>query len=356
MMKNTITSFLNLVDSILFHIFQSNDLHLKLDLLLFASSNSANEDNSDEGGPSNPQAGESSNPQADGPSNTEGDNIGGQNPPQAPLEDAMSEAGDDAGYRSDSVEPHARYDNEHDSEIILPSRDIPKGNIPEANLRRFIQSTAADCRNLTPDSPNWRKNYELLRGELEEKHERPVGPEEFLKEDLEKYREEHQDLVNELARRKEEGLVANSPPREYDIENRWETSAAESSNNTANQQPSASANSANPSGDDVNPSSRPSFLETVLNDSSPSPARNEDSTVDEASNSNNQEETTKTNEKAKSSNEIKLEDLAINSPTSKRKLEEEEGESSTQPSKKFKQNSTDVNSDSEPFDFCGGDD
>ena len=39
----------------------------------------------------------------------------------------------------------------------------------------------------------------------------------------------------------------------------------------------------------------------------------------------------------------------------KRKLEEE-GESSTQPSKKFKQDSSDITGDTEPFDIGGGDD
>lgn len=43
------------------------------------------------------------------------------------------------------------------------------------------------------------------------------------------------------------------------------------------------------------------------------------------------------------------------SSTNKKKFEEDE-DSSTQVSKKFKQNSSDVTGDTEPFDFCGGDD
>nr|YP_009945065.1 hypothetical protein [Monilinia laxa]QOE17429.1 hypothetical protein [Monilinia laxa] len=39
----------------------------------------------------------------------------------------------------------------------------------------------------------------------------------------------------------------------------------------------------------------------------------------------------------------------------KRKYNEAEGESSSQPSKQFKQDSSDITGDTEPYDFTGGD-
>jgi len=46
---------------------------------------------------------------------------------------------------------------------------------------------------------------------------------------------------------------------------------------------------------------------------------------------------------------------ASTSSTNKRKFEED-GESSTQPSKSFKQDSSNISGDTEPYDFMGGED
>ena len=248
-------------------------------------------------------------------------------------------------------------------------------------MRQLADASAENCRNLTKEA--LKADYDRFRGELDQKYGRPAGENDYFKEELERRQSRHQAYVDEIARRKAEGEIANSPPREYDttcraatkipsmseisqnINNQsGETSAAGALNNTANpsgessnSQPSALINPTNSREEDVNPSPRLGFWQTILGVGSPTPNQNEDNPRGETStsNNNNEEEGTNTNED-NSSQEKKLKEVqGSNAESSKRKLEEE-GESSSQPSKKFKQDSSDIQSDTEPFDIGGGDD
>lgn len=402
-MKNTIGSFVNFIDSASFFLFKSSNHDLQLDLLL-ASSNSDDENgsrgggasNTQPGGPSSPQPGGPSNTQPGGPSNTEGNNLGTQNPQTpsdeggVPSEGVPSEDGvssDDDGYASDS-EVRRRFNIDPNNFYQFYNEE--PNTIPEAELRRLADLSAAECRNLTQNAVA--DEYMKYRLELEESHGRKVGLEEYFREELERRRERHKEYVDEIGRRKTEGLIADSPPGDYDTKHKHtvelpsfaeilaqtqnqsgETSAAGASNNTVNPsaessnvQPTAESsnveasaplNPTNPSSEDINPSPRPGFWQTIFGSSNPSPTQNEYSTVDGTSNNNkNEEKTTKSLGEAPSSNEQNLEVGESSTKSSKTKFEEEEGESSTQPSKKFKQDSSDIKSDTEPFDFGGGDD
>jgi hypothetical protein len=365
---------------------------LKLNLLL-ASSNSGDEDNSrdndsiegspqgnnseqssDRGGPSNPQLGGPSNPQLGGPSNPQGNNLEGAIQHRTPSE----RSDEDIGYCTDSSGGRIPVN----SETLRTWDTVPLHHIPEAELRQLAQESANDYRNA--DQGSLRASY--------------------FSHLLDQKQASHQKYTNEIQRRKDEGTIVHSPDREYDMDRKGksvaktapenipsfqegfnnikdpsaETSAAGSSRYTINPlsegsssntvnpsaessgvQPSASANPINPSGEGVNPSPRPGFWETILRGDSPRRNPNEDSTVDAANNTNNNEQTAKTTPKpgtAESSNEIKSQEAGNNPESSKRKFEEEKGESSSQPSKKFKQDSSDINSDTEPFDIGGGDD
>ena len=251
-MKNTIASFIHLVDLTSLYIFQSEPL--ELNLLLF-DGNNPDHSGSSRDDRFNPQAGGPSNSQAGEPSNPQGNNLESGNPAQEPLEDAMS-SDDDHGYKSDSTDQGRVTVN---ADNPFQHRTTAVDQIPEAELRRLAEISAEHCRNMNTDDERIKREFESFRGELEEKHGRPVEIEQYLREDLARLQEDHQDYVNEIARRKAEGLISNSPPREYDTRNRYvEDTAAESSNNTANLEPSA--NPTNSSEDDENgSSSRPGF-------------------------------------------------------------------------------------------------
>nr|YP_009262098.1 hypothetical protein [Chrysoporthe deuterocubensis]AMX22173.1 hypothetical protein [Chrysoporthe deuterocubensis] len=83
-------------------------------------------------------------------------------------------------------------------------------------------------------------------------------------------------------------------------------------------------------------------------------ASDTDTDSDSDSDNNNSEDNSNKDvwEEGEDNKNNKCED---SSSTNKRKFEEDEN-SSTQPSKSFKQDSSDVTGDTEPYDICGGED
>lgn len=351
-----------------------------LSLLQFASSNGSEEgpqsNNPNEGNPqgnnsdNNPQGNNSNagNPQENNPDN----NPQGNSP--TPSENGFSSEGD--GYHTDS-------NRSYFEEGADAMADYPVGGIPDNHLRRYAEDTARMA------------NRPGLAGIQRDEDE---SSREF-------WRGRHQELTEEIRRRKDQGTMPDSPDPNYDasssdsssnsdgewgnlklppilpenLKGRGESGgpsgAGPSGSVPSGAGPSASAPSANTdsgsavenaapsantdngsSGQGVEPRPALSWLETILG------TRGTSSSVTDQNISAQDPKTNTANsrleqegESSASTSKIKLEEQATADTSPKRKLEEE-GESSTQPSKKFKQDSSDITGDTEPFDIGGGDD
>jgi len=173
--------------------------------------------------------------------------------------------------------------------------DDGSGYATDSNRSFFEEGTDAMMVHPVRDIPeDHLRRYIEDTGEIVDNPEEIVGPEEDgASEIIQEYTDRHEELKEELHRREREGWT-NLPV------------SADSESNTNNNPESASS-------------------------------VNKDS---ESNTNDNPESASSVNKDSESSTKRKFED---------------DSDSSIQPPKKFKQDSSDITGETEPFDFCGGD-
>jgi len=173
--------------------------------------------------------------------------------------------------------------------------DDGSGYATDSNRSFFVEGARAMMSHPVEDIPeDHLRRYIADTGEIVDNPIEVVGPDEDgASEIIQEYSDRHEELKEELNRRQREGWT-NLPD------------SPDSEPNTNNNPESASS----------------------VKDS-------------ESNTNNNPESASSVNKDSESSTKRKFED---------------DSDSSVQPPKKFKQDSSDITGETEPFDFCGGDD
>jgi hypothetical protein len=206
-----------------------------------------------------------------------------------------SEIGENLGNNSESENENSEIGENSDNNS--PSIDDDgSGYATDSNRSFFEEGARAMMSHPVEDIPeDHLRRYIADTGEIVDNPIEVVGPDEDgASEIIQEYSDRHEELKEELNRRQREGWT-NLPD------------SPDSEPNTNNNPESASS-------------------------------VNKDS---ESNTNNNPESASSVNKDSESSTKRKFED---------------DTDSSVQPPKKFKQDSSDITGETEPFDFCGGDD